>query len=544
MFNSLLGRIPLVRDLVDSHQQGNLVFKVAPNYLIMADVSFDKGRPSVRRLIHAPLSRHVDPNKPNLELELLQDTLVKLVETHGLVGRDVSILLPSSCSVTHTHLVPFDLEKKAEVKEFLVTGQEKEFWQEFEPDVQDCKKPVFGFQYLAPGLDQGTSQVFMSWANQDLLNKYIDLALSARLNPVALIPELQAVLNLLIPMLDRLERESHVGILHLARGRSKLLAVGSEQVISASLNISELDEELLDEVESVADVTGEVWSEVGVRLGSSLKQAVLYLREQEGVPPLRSIYVISEAPKCEKIVDLLKANFNLGALKRWHPLQQLGLDIQNEPALRAISNQTAWASLVGGGLQGLQPEQLSVETSAMPRFQLNLHPQRVQLFKNRRYRAIVKKTNAASIIVACVFSIWLAIDVVPSYIYYSSAVTSAASELKLLNAKRNELANLNSTIQNVSATTSSLKQADQDKTKSRFALTLPSLLPNGVELSEMSIDDNKITLTGIAVNSSGAQAFLSNINASKLVKSPVLEITRSSAGRVSFFIEGQTGSVN
>jgi Tfp pilus assembly protein PilN len=60
----------------------------------------------------------------------------------------------------------------------------------------------------------------------------------------------------------------------------------------------------------------------------------------------------------------------------------------------------------------------------------------------------------------------------------------------------------------------------------------------------MSIDDNKITLTGIAVNSSGAQAFLSNINASKLVKSPVLEITRSSAGRVSFFIEGQTGSVN
>jgi Tfp pilus assembly protein PilN len=544
MLRSIVHRTPLVKDLFDQTETANLVLKVAPNYLIMADVVVEKNKPFVRHLYHEPLLRQVDPNKPNLELELLQDTLTKLVDTHGLAGRDVSVLLPSSCSVTNTHMVPFDLEKKAEVKEFLITSQEKDFWQEFEPEVQDCKTPIFGVQYLAPGLEQGSSQVLMSWANQDLLAKYIDLALTAHLQPVALIPELQAVLNLLTPMLERLERESCIGLLHLARGRSKLLAVGPEQIVSASLNISELDEELLDEIESVPDISGGVWSELGTRLGSSLKQAVLYLREQEGIPPLRSIYVISEASECEKIIDLLKANFNMGALKRWQPLTKLGVNVSNSPALQAIPNQTAWASLVGGGLQGLQSEQLSIPVDAAPKLQLNLHPQRTQLVRNRRYRKIIKKSNATSLLVCSIFALWLTLDIVPSYLYYASTVSLAKTDLQTLAGKRNELNAVKNKNEHLDAQMAALKQADYENTKSRFVLTLPGLLPNGVELSEMSIDDRKISISGIAINSSGAQTLLNNINSSKLVKSPVLELTRSDAGRVSFLIEGQTGAVN
>ena len=195
-------------------QPSNLVLKLAPSCWLLSEISKDKkGAPFVKNLIQFPLPRQVDPNRPNLDLEILQDTLVKLVDENELDGRDVTILLPSSFSATRTYSVPFDIEKKTDLKEFLISSQEKEFWQEFDPEVQDCKLPVFDTQFLAPGEEEGTSHIFVSWASQEILNKYIDLALSARLQPTTLIPELQAVLNLLIPQLDRLEREGFFGIL-------------------------------------------------------------------------------------------------------------------------------------------------------------------------------------------------------------------------------------------------------------------------------------------------------------------------------------------
>jgi hypothetical protein len=53
--------------------QTNLVLKLAPSYWLLAEVLLDKDKPIVKNLIHSPLARQVDPNKPNIDLELLQD---------------------------------------------------------------------------------------------------------------------------------------------------------------------------------------------------------------------------------------------------------------------------------------------------------------------------------------------------------------------------------------------------------------------------------------------------------------------------------------
>ena len=44
MLKSILTRVPLVRSLIDDSRQSNLVFKVAPDYLIMVDACLDKGQ--------------------------------------------------------------------------------------------------------------------------------------------------------------------------------------------------------------------------------------------------------------------------------------------------------------------------------------------------------------------------------------------------------------------------------------------------------------------------------------------------------------------
>ena len=536
----------LFASLFKKAEPSNLVLKLAPNCWLLSEISKDKkGAPFVKNLIQFPLPRQVDPNRPNIDLEILQDSLVKLVDENGLDGRDVAVLLPSSFSATRTYNVPFDVEKKSDLKEFLISSQEKEFWQEFDPEVQECKLPIFDTQYLAPGEEEGTSHIFVSWASQEILNKYIDLALSARLQPVALIPELQAVLNLLIPQLDRLEREGFFGILHLARGRSKLLAVSPERIASAQVNISDLDEELLDEIESVEDVSGEFWAEVGARIGSSLKQAVMYLREQEGVPPLRNIYVISEANKIDNMLSLVKANFNLGTLKGWQPLNQIGKNsLTIAPALGVISNQTVWASLVGGGLQILRPRRMVVANNEQPRFQLNLHPQRDRLFANRQYKSIAKKSNWVSFAFLSIFSCWLVLGFAPQYFRMEREISGSQTSLQSVRQKRDELQALVSSSQSNQAQLDGLLKADTPNSKSRLVMTLPSLLPNGVELSEMHFDELTVSIKGFSATGSGAQGLLSNINDAQLIRAPLLKILSRSDGRINFSIDGSPGLVN
>ena len=89
-----------------------------------------------------------------------------------------------------------------------------------------------------------------------------------------------------------------------------------------------------------------------------------------------------------------------------------------------------------------------------------------------------------------------------------------------------------------------LSKADKEASKSKFALTLPALLPNGVELSGMSVSDKTITVKGVAINNQGAQTFFNNIHQSRLVLAPLLKMDRPEQGRIAFSIEGQTGAVN
>ena len=530
---------------LSSAANSNLVIKLAPQNWLLAEIATVNGKTRIENLIVQPLPHQVDPNQPNRDLELLQTELSKLIEKSGYIGRDVSILLPSSASVSNTYAVPFDLDKKVDLKEFRLSEQDKDFWQEFDPDVQDCKLPVFSSQYLGMGEESGTSQVFMAWANQELLNRYINLALSARLNPVALLPEIQGVLNVLVPQLDRLEQEGYFGILHIARGRSKIIAVSPERIATANINIPELDEELLDEIESVDDINSEFWKEVGTRFGGALRQAVLYLREQEGIPAFKNIYVISEAPVCVKMIELVKSDFTLGAIRSWQPLTLIDKNtLKTKAALDQLPNQTIWASLVGGGMLGLRAPELKVNLGDTPRYRLNLHPQHKLLYANRQFKKATQAINLVSLSVLALLLIGvLAIYVPFTYLYQSSIAQGQATYNSLL-AKEQELKAIKSDMGRVTAQASVLNKANLDLAKSNFVMQLPGLMPSGIELSNLIIDDSSIVIEGYALSAGQAETFLNHIFKANLVKSPTIKISNPVEGRFAFLIEGQSGEVN
>jgi hypothetical protein len=525
--------------------KSNLVVKLAPNHLFLAEISKQGASPYIEKLCSYPLSKQIDPNNPHKDIDILQFALSNLVKQNGYVGRDVCILLPNSACASNTYTIPFDVEVGADLKEFKLCEQDKDFWQEFDPEVQDCKSPYFSAQFLAQGDETGTSQMFVSWASQELLNKYINLVLQAKLYPVALVPELQGILNVLVPQLEKVEQQAYFGVLHLARGRSKLFAVSHDRIVTANLNISELDEELVDEIEDVASVEGDFWGEVGSRFGGALRQASLYLQESEGIPAFKTIYVISEAPRYENMLTLLRAHFNLCALRLWEPLNLIPKNqINTASALTSVPNQSLWASLVGGGIIGLSKPTLKVKSEAIARYQLNLHPQINALYSNRIYKNTASIFNRLSIGLIAAQIVIFAGYFIPNYYQDNSTISSGQGVYNQMITKTHEVEQLNQIIGSLSSKQSSLNTANVEESKSNFVTLLPSLLPVGVELSNMALDNSKIRIEGYALNPGGVQIFLSNLTSSELIKSPTLKLNSPEGGKIAFNIEGPTGLVN
>jgi len=529
----------------DRKAKPRLVLKLTPNAWLLAEVINPDQKPQVTNLIYEQLPRQVEPTDINSELELLQESLFKLVEKYDLVSRAVTVILPSSSASIQTHAVPFDLKKSADLKEFLVSLPDKEFWQEFDTDAQDCRNPLFGSQYLGPGEEQGTSNVLTSWASQEILNRYIELCLYAKLRPTLLVPELQAILNILYPHLERKEREGDFAVLHLARGRNKLIAVGPERICVANVNIADLDEELFEQAESVDSAIGEFWDEVGTRTGSALRQAFLYLREQEGVPPIKNIYVFSEEKNIKNMFALLKRHFDLGVLRNFNFAPVFAKNqIYFSKALVEVQNHSAWASVLGGGLQILTPSKKVFATEVSPRFHINLHPQRDHLYKNWHFSRLIHATNFFSFSIFCISLSWAALWFTPQYLQFESQQSSSQAELRTYKDKTNTANQLSNQISQIQSQIHQLNQADQVKTQTRFVLTLPTLLPNGVELSALQISDKSITIKGLATNSANAQNFMSGVSNAKLLQAPTIAMSKPEDGRISFVIEGRPGLVN
>ena len=96
----------------------------------------------------------------------------------------------------------------------------------------------------------------------------------------------------------------------------------------------------------------------------------------------------------------------------------------------------------------------------------------------------------------------------------------------------------------VKAQASVLNKANLDLAKSNFVMQLPGLMPSGIELSNLIIDDSSIVIEGYALSAGQAETFLNHIFKANLVKSPTIKISNPVEGRFAFLIEGQSGEVN
>jgi len=493
------------------------VLKLTVDAWVGGVTSFNDGDLTVHKLIWHPLPKKIDPNKPSIDIEILQTSLFELVQKYELIGYDVAFSLASSIADLKMLMVPFDLSNKLDQKEFLANSKDKVFWQEFDAEIIDLKFPIFSYQYTAHAEDEGSSLIHATWADQRAINICIEFLLSAQLYPILIAPETQAIYNHLFRQLERLEKEAFFGILHLAPGRSQLMVIGPERFVHAKLNISELDEVLLEEVEEIDGVEGPFWVEVGARLGNALKQAFLYLKEEERIPPIRNIYVVSESSKVANTTLLLSRNFNLSNLKSYPPLNTISqiISVANEPR---IENQSIFSSILGLGLQDISPTKypLNKDSNIQSPIRLNLHPHIRTIINNRRLAKLIKNINFVTTLIVGLATIWTVIYLLPAYIINQSQLQQYQIVDKTLIKQEQAISALQAKNKKYDEDIAVLLNAKKGASKSRLMTLLPKIVPAGVELDSFTVTPESISITGRATSSAAAQTFYNAISDNEL----------------------------
>ena len=467
--------------------------------------SYENNKIVVHKLIWHPFEKKIDPNHPSLDIELLQDSLAELVDEHNLAGYDVAFALPSSIAELRMLSVPFELNQKVDRKEFAANSKEKLFWQEFDPEIVDLKFPVFSYQFLAQAEEEGSSLIYASWTDQRSINMCVEFLLSAKLYPIFIVPETQAIYNNLFSQLDRLEKESFFGILHLAAGRSQLMVSGPERFVRAKINISELDEVLLEDIEAIDLIEGPFWEEVGARVGNSLKQAFLYLKEEERIPIIRNIYVISESSKFANTFTLLKQNFNLSNLKAWP--QSLDFSRVMIDGAEEINNKALFESALGLGFLKINRPTIDDQEkeSDSGLIHLNLQPQINNISGNRRLVKISKIFYGASIVLIIFSALWTLTYLLPAYLVNQSQFNEYQKVDQELGGRKKEIDTIDALISKYDGEIAALESAKRGASKSRFMTLLPKIIPSGVELDSFEINPENIVITGRAISGSAAQ---------------------------------------
>ena len=290
-----------------------LVLKVLPNEILLSTTSNPEQFQIKSNIIRWKLPKKIDPNDINNDLEFLSDNLDRMVKAYQLEGHAVTTLIPHSISPLKTIDIPMDLTTASDKKEYHALSKASyEFWKEHDERLVEIKEAEIRAEFLKLNDSDGSSKMLYAAAPSKFIRDYITLILGGNLYPVAFIPEDQSVIKAIEARLTRVERERSFCIFHLSKSNNRIIYVSDGNVQIARVDISDLDETLLDEIPSNPDeLENDFWKEVSLRLSTNLKQAFTFLKEELKISKVDTIFFVSDHPNESAIFKIFNKNFRL-----------------------------------------------------------------------------------------------------------------------------------------------------------------------------------------------------------------------------------------
>lgn len=487
--------------------------KLHPNAVIVGEIRDSGKNIFVDNLATVALPRKLDFANVHKQADMISDTLRTMREQGMFAAQDAAMVLPSGVvtlrQINLPYMSPAELAKE---------GRYIDFWAEVEPDIAKFEDPFFNYHVLLSSENDDLTRVLLAYADDAVLRQWSDILLAAHLNPVYLDLEPIALANYRHATLPRDEKNQSQAILHISDSRIELVAFENNRFQTIKLEVNEFDQVLLNEIESVDTPVGDFWEEVGGRLANSLKQAVLYLQEEQDFSAFSIVYIASDSFVATNLLKLFDKHFTLAPVALWNTLDGVTASQSTTEFATQISNKSSFAGAFGTGMRHLGT--FGDKESSL--FHLSMLPQAKILRRNRQFGVISRSLTKSWALLFILFALWIGFHVPPflqSQIESRGVepIRSEANNINIqLESAKNQLNALDGEI-------AAIKDVQQRRGRVLLTETLPDLVPSGVELDSFSVQNNtELLITGSGRETENINLFLTELTNSGLVEAPAV----------------------
>ena len=483
--------------------------KLHHNALTVAEVRHKSNVIKIDQLASAALPRKLESTNSGRQQDMIRDTIIGLGEQVGLSTRDAGMIVPGDVvQVDMPYIAPAELESE---------GQDPAFWSELEPDIAKLQDPHIAFDVIVSSEDDDLTRVVVGYAEAAQMRQWSDILLGARLNPVHLELEPVALANYVHASLPPEERSKAQAILNVSHDRMELIAFLPQRFHVVKLEVTEFDHVLLAEIEDVQDTVGEFWDEVGGRVGNTLRQAVLFLQEEQDFPEFSNIHVVVDGLRAKNFLTLMSRHFNLAPLRLLDPTQGVNLAMGVQGLVSQVANRSGFTSALGLGLRRLGT--FGSDGPGLVRF--SMLPQGATIRKNRQLGVVSRSLLATWFVIFLMMAAWTGGIVMPAFLS-SKAGSGIYDAIKTeATASQGRINEINETVKNLDAQLQTAETLSRQRGKAVIIESIPDLVPEGIELSEYHLsEDSELRLKGAARSPDVVTLFATELQNSGLVEPP------------------------
>lgn len=450
------------------------------------------------------LPRSIDHHQISQHSDMLTEGVRVLKTKANITATDAAIVMPSNIMPFRVVSLPY-----ISAKELSREAKEMEFWTDIDDDIGKYNNPLIRYHILASSENDDLTRLLLSYAEDHMIQPWLDIILSAHLNPVYLENELISLANLRYATLSPVDQHNAQLIFQLNHQTCSCIAIEGQRVQSIKIEISDFDLILIEQAEEAEQLEGQFWDDVIGRLANAIKQALLYLQEEHDFSSFAQLHLVSEFSRCQQIIALLDAKLELVDVKLWNPFTDFRLTQVLIDQSQTYANASVMASAIGASMQKLN---VYGENLPMP-FRVNMHPQEVTLRRNRQIQIITKSLLILMILIFILLGGFTASISLPSYL----ASVQASNEVDRLQQNTDKLQLQVQSMRKINTDQHQqiVKFHDQkvSATAQAFLITLPDIIPVSVELDEIVIigTPSQVRISGFARSEEALSQLLKDI---------------------------------
>ncbi|MGC6516798.1 MAG: PilN domain-containing protein [Candidatus Puniceispirillaceae bacterium] len=464
--------------------------KLHSNAVTVAELRNAGKEISIEHLASVAFPRPLDLQNLSRQQDMVADTLRSMRDQGMFSAQDAGVILPPGLIAVRQLNLPY-----TPANELAKEGRFIDFWAETEPDIAKYEEPHFHYDVLVSSENDDLTRVLLSYAEESVIRPWADILLAAHLNPVFLDVETVSLANYRYATLPRDEKRQSQAVLHVSDNRLEIIAFQQTRFHSIRLEVSEFDLILLKDIETVDDPTGDFWDEIGGRLANTMKQAVLFLQEELDFAPFSIIYIAVDAPKADNLIALFDKHFTLAPLSLWNPSEGVSAATNVSNILAQVPNKSLFSSVFGLGLQRLG----TFGTADNLLVKLNMLPSYRTLLRNRQVSVISRSLVKFWFLVFVLMGLWTGGLVLPQYLESQVGSRGFESIAQDAQSTQAQLQSISTEVQSLDQELAALNGELRARGRVQFMDTLPDLVPDGVELDTMNIQNHTtLTITGSA----------------------------------------------